>query len=191
MPTTNIGEGGRCGCLTLHTLFIYNMEKIELRAIEPEDLDTLYEIENNIDLWTVGYSNSPFSRYLLHDYVANSTCDIYADRQMRLMATNSDNEVVGIADLSDFEPRHNRAEMGIVIRDCFRNKGYARAMVCKMLDYARRVIHLHQVYVVISADNKIALELFRSLGFKGEKILEEWLFDGQKYSNAVFLHFFL
>ena len=48
--------------------------------MEPEDLDVIYNIENDLDLWTVGYANAPYSRYLLHDYVANATSDIYADR---------------------------------------------------------------------------------------------------------------
>ena len=126
------------------------MKTVTLRAIEPEDLDVLYEIENDLDLWTVGYSNSPYSRYLLHDYIANSQCDIYADRQLRLIVENEEGEVVGIADLNDFEPRHNRAEMGIVVRKGFRGEGYARAMVMHLLDYARSIIHLHQLLAVQS-----------------------------------------
>ena len=167
------------------------MKKVTLRAIEPEDLDVLYEIENDLDLWTVGYSNSPYSRYLLHDYIANSQCDIYADRQLRLLVENEEGEVVGIADLNDFEPRHHRAEMGIVVRKGFRGEGYARAMVMHLLDYARSIIHLHQIYVVIAEDNHQVLDMFRSIGFTGEKMLDDWLFDGQKYTNAVFLQFFL
>ena len=59
--------------------------KITLRAIEPEDLDLLYRIENDVRLWNVGTSNVPYSRYVLHDYVAHVTNDIYADRQVRMM----------------------------------------------------------------------------------------------------------
>ncbi len=70
-------------------------------------------------------------------------------------------------------------------------KGYARAMVEKLLEYARTVIHLHQVYVVISESNESALHLFREMGFYDKNVLEDWIFDGQKYRNAVFLHFFL
>ena len=73
------------------------MNEIRLRALEPEDLDVLYAIENDLDLWSVGYTTVPYSRYLLHDYIANSQCDIYADRQMRLMAETTDGgEVVWI-----------------------------------------------------------------------------------------------
>ena len=49
---------------------------LKLRAIEPEDLDLLYRIENDTALWNIGTSNVPYSRYLLHDYVANATNDI-------------------------------------------------------------------------------------------------------------------
>ena len=52
------------------------MKQIKLRAIEPEDLDLLYHIENDVELWNVGTSNVPYSRYLLHDYVANAKNDI-------------------------------------------------------------------------------------------------------------------
>lgn len=167
------------------------MKHVRLRAMEPEDLQDLYDIENELELCTVGYSNAPYSRYLLHDYIAHSSCDIYADRQLRLMAEDDEGNVVGIADLNDFEPRHNRAEMGIVVRKSRRGEGYAHAMVDKLLHYARTVIHLHQVYVVISEDNQPLIEMFKSMGFKGEKTLEEWLFDGEKYKNAIFLHLFL
>ena len=44
--------------------------KILLRAMEPEDLELLYQIENNPALWKVGVTNVPYSRYQLRDYLA-------------------------------------------------------------------------------------------------------------------------
>ena len=58
---------------------------VNLRAMEPEDLDLLYTIENNRELWNVGTTNVPYSRYALHNYIASSSSDIYVDRQVRLM----------------------------------------------------------------------------------------------------------
>ena len=49
--------------------FFLDQEKlpvVTLRAIEPEDLDVLYTIENDDKLWTVGSTNVPYSRYSLH-----------------------------------------------------------------------------------------------------------------------------
>ena len=62
-----------------------NSDKVTLRAMEPEDLDLLYRIENDRQLWDVGSTNVPYSRYVLHDYIANSSGDVYTDRQVRLI----------------------------------------------------------------------------------------------------------
>ena len=52
------------------------LPSVHLRAIEPEDLDLLYRIENDIKLWNIGATNVPYSRYTLHDYIANASGDI-------------------------------------------------------------------------------------------------------------------
>ena len=52
---------------------------VRLRAMEPEDLDFLYAMENDKEVWDVGCTNVPYSRYVLHDYIANASNDIYAD----------------------------------------------------------------------------------------------------------------
>ena len=89
---------------------------VNLRAIEPEDLDVLYQIENDEALWDVGITNVPYSRYTLHDYIAQSAGDIYTDRQVRLMIENEQRQTVGIVDIVNFQPQHLRAEV-------FRNHG--------------------------------------------------------------------
>ena len=50
------------------------MAVVRLRAMEPEDLDALYRIENDRDVWDVGENNVPYSRYILHDYIARYLC---------------------------------------------------------------------------------------------------------------------
>ena len=77
---------------------------VRLRALEPEDLDMLYAMENDHEVWNVGENNVPYSRYVLHDYIANATADIYADRQVRMMVENVDGECVGVVDLVNFSP---------------------------------------------------------------------------------------
>lgn len=61
------------------------------------------------------YGTTPYSRYVLHDFIANSTCDIYKDGQVRWAIENEEGEVVGMIDLTNFDPHHSRAETGIVI----------------------------------------------------------------------------
>jgi diamine N-acetyltransferase len=38
---------------------------VKLRAPEPEDVDLLYSWENNMEIWKVSNTLTPFSKYLL------------------------------------------------------------------------------------------------------------------------------
>lgn len=162
-------------------------EKIRLRAIEPEDLDALYMIENDVSLWNVGRTNVPYSRYTLHDYIAHASNDIYTDRQVRLIIENEQNEVVGIADIVSFDPQHLRAELGIVIKSAYRRQGVAMAALGEILHYAHRILHLHQVYVIIDEQNTAALQLFNRLTFMESARLTDWLYDGSQYHDALLM----
>mgnify|MGYP000916644587 CR=1 FL=1 len=103
-----------------------NLPKTRLRAIEPEDLEDLYLIENDQELWRVGITNVPYSRFALHEYLASVTGDIFTDKQLRLIIENMEGETIGLVDLCNFDPRHMRAEVGIVLQTRFHDKGYGR-----------------------------------------------------------------
>ena len=138
------------------------MKQITLRAIEPEDLDLLYRIENDVELWNVGNTNVPYSRYLLHDYVANCKNDIYTDRQVRMMVENQAGEVVGVA---------------------------GTAMLQALADYAQRILHLHQLYAYVDCENKASFCLFEKAGYKVCAKIGDWLFDGAKYRDSVLIQY--
>lgn len=164
---------------------------VTLRAMEPEDLDILYKIENDRALWDVGCTNVPYSRYALHNYIADCANDIYTDKQLRLMIENEGGEDVGIIDMMNFDPRHLRAEVGVVIMSRFRRKGYASSAVVQLLDYATNTLHLHQLYVFVDAENKASINLFSSVGFKKTATLSQWLYKGSGYHDAILMQYFL
>ena len=168
-----------------------NEPTMNLRALEPEDLDELYAIENDREIWNAGHTNVPYSRYALHDYIAHQQADIYADRQVRLIVENAEKQIVGLVDLVNFDPQHRRAELGIVVKQEFRRSGYGRAAVEKLLHYARHTLHLHQVYAIVDIHNAEARKLFLQAGFKEGTRLPDWLFDGQNYRDAMLMQTFL
>ena len=164
---------------------------VHLRAIEPEDLDDLYTIENDTSLWNVSATSVPYSRYTLYDYVANSKNDIYTDRQVRMMIENEGHDVVGIIDLINFDPKHMRAEIGIAIKIKYRKQGLAQAAIDKIKKYSLEVLHLHQIYAYVDKDNLQSLKLFKRCGFIHSTELKDWLFDGKIYHNALLMQLFL
>ncbi len=165
------------------------MKQIKLRAIEPEDLDLLYRIENDVELWNVGTSNVPYSRYLLHDYVANAKNDIYTDRQVRMMVENSYGKIVGVVDLVSFDPANCRAEVGLIILNSYRRQGYGTAVLAQISDYALRILHLHQLYAYIDIDNVSSLKLFQKAGFVVASEIKEWLYDGVNFRDSLLVQY--
>ena len=60
-------------------------QKMNLRALEPEDLEFLFEIENNESFWEVSHTQVPFSKYILKQYIENAHLDIFETKQLRLL----------------------------------------------------------------------------------------------------------
>ncbi len=163
---------------------------IKLRAVEPEDLDLLYRIENDRKLWNVGTSNVPYSRYALHDYIANASDDIYVDRQVRMMVENVSGDIIGIVDLVNFDPKNCRAEVGLIILDIYRRQGYGSSVLEQIADYALKILHLHQLFAFIDEQNEASLYLFKKMGYRESGSIKDWLYDGREYHNAVLMQLF-
>jgi len=162
-------------------------EKVFLRALEPEDLEVLFSIENEESLWEVSNTQTPFSKYLLQQYIENSHRDIYEVKQLRLAICNSiDTTVLGFIDLFDFEPKHNRAGVGIVIfSEENKNKGFASEALKLLCNYAFVHLNMHQLYANITQGNNASIKLFEHQGFKKIGIKEDWIRSNGKFKNEI------
>jgi diamine N-acetyltransferase len=159
---------------------------ITLRALEPDDLDFLYQLENDPSIWGVSDTLTPVSRQALREYLAHATEDFYVVRQLRLVVTTEiDGRAVGVVDLFNFEPLHLRAGVGITILASERRHGYARQALELLKSYARLTLRLHQLYATVGADNRPSLSLFRAAGFRRVGTRQEWLRTGLGWQDAV------
>ena len=101
-------------------------KKVRLRALEPEDLEFLYTLENDTEFWEISHTQTPFSKFVLKHYIENSHLDIYEAKQLRfIIEETTNNNSVGMIDLFDFNPQHKRAGIGIVINHKFQKEGFA------------------------------------------------------------------
>lgn len=155
-------------------------DSVYLRALEPEDLDFLFEVENNEDFWEVSATSVPFSRYILKQYLENSHKDIFEVKQLRLVICTGINETAGFIDIFDFDPKNRRAALGlIIVQKKNRNKGYgteALELVCK---YCFSHLGMHQVYANVGEDNTSSKLLFEKAGFELTATRKDWnLVDG-------------
>lgn len=151
-------------------------ENIYLRALEPEDLEFVYGIENDEAIWEISNTQTPYSRFLIRQYLENAHQDIYEVKQLRLVIclNNSDN-AVGLIDLFDFDPKNNRAGIGILIQNLEnRSKGIGKEALGLLISYAFQQLQLHQLYANIDSDNKLSLQLFSKFGFQEIGLKKQW-----------------
>lgn len=159
---------------------------ITLRALEPDDLEFLYELENNPAIWEISGTTTPYSRHMLQRYLENAHRDIYEVKQLRLSISDSSNEAKGFIDLFDFDPRHRRAGLGIVIlEEKDRNKGIGAEAISLMCEYAFSILELHQIYAHVLEDNTASIRLFQKLGFENTGTRREWILSGGTFKNEI------
>jgi len=159
---------------------------MHLRALEPDDLEFLYALENDPDIWGVSDTLAPVSRHALREYLEYASADFYVVRQLRLVITTEiGSPAVGVVDLFDYDPLHQRAGVGITILARERRHGYARQALELLRSHARTVLRLRQIYATVSADNAASLKLFRTAGFRRVGVRHGWLRTAQGWQDAV------
>ncbi|MDR1557224.1 MAG: GNAT family N-acetyltransferase [Tannerellaceae bacterium] len=163
-------------------------DNLRLRLLEPEDLDLLYAWENDSSLWTSGSTVSPYSRYTLKEYLAESHLNIYEVRQLRLMIELlAPGTAAGLADLYDFDPHNRKAAVGILLDPRHQGKGIATQALNLLADYAFSFLKLHQLYAYIPVGNKPSEALFRRCGFSISGTLSDWISIDKGFSDVLFV----
>jgi diamine N-acetyltransferase len=158
--------------MTKHRL---ELGKIRFRALEPDDIDLLYDWENNTEIWEVSNTYEPFSKYILAKYIKESQRDIYESKQVRMVIETLEGQPVGAIDLFDFDPFHFRAGVGILIHDeKDRKLGYATDAIQLLCKYASSHLRLHQLFANIAEDNQASIQLFKNNGFELCGTKKDW-----------------
>ena len=149
---------------------------VYLRALEPEDLEFIYAIENDESIWTISNTNTPFSKFLIKQYLENAHQDIYEAKQLRLVICKTEsNETIGLIDLFDFDPTNNRAGIGIIIQEKNnRINGYGSEALQLLINYSFTHLQLNQLFANIGTENEISIALFTKFGFQLIGIKKQW-----------------
>ena len=161
---------------------------VTLRALEPDDLEFLFQLENDPDLWAASdVLPAPVSRHALRDYLRHAAASLAEVGQMRLVISLEDSQAVGTLDLFDYSALHQRAGVGITVLRRARRQGYAQAALAQLLPYARQALRLHQLYCTVAADNRASISLFKKAGFRRVGVRQDWLRENilTGWKNAV------
>lgn len=164
-------------------------DMLRLRALEPEDIDALYDWENLSDYWREGCTLAPYSRLNMHRYIEGYVADPFHTGELRLMAElTAEHLPVGLLDLYDVEVRHRRAFVGIIVSPVHQRKGYGTRSLRLMSQYCAAHLGLIQLLAVVPADNEASLALFRGAGYKPLVRLPSYLATPGGFADALLLH---
>ncbi len=158
-----------------------------LRAIEPDDLDFLYDAENESDLWHVGELKQPLSLHTIQAYLDNAHQPIDEAKQARFVICTQNHIRVGMVDLFDYDAKNQRAGIGIVILKECREKGFAKEAILCTLDYAKKHLLLHQLHCQIQESNTKSVALFSKCGFTIMGTFIDWQRTKSGFENVLFM----
>jgi diamine N-acetyltransferase len=146
-------------------------------------------MENDQSIWEVSNTQTPYSRFLVKQYLENAQQDIYEAKQLRLaICQDKDFPALGLIDLFDFDPKNNRAGVGIVIQGNENRKQNIGSEALELLiQYSFYNLNLHQLYANISTENVASIALFTKFGFQKIGTKKDWiLFNGVYKDEAIF-----
>ena len=165
-------------------------EKINLRPIEKIDLDFLNRWKNKEDVYMyLGGGFQPVSK----DQQANlmeSMIDLTGNNRRFMIV--QEGKPVGMVGLYNIHWVHRTCEIGIFIgEDQARGKG-AATEACRLIEnYARNYLNLRKITLKAVTDNKKAVSMWHSLGYKNVGELREERFINGKYCNLLIMEKFL
>lgn len=165
---------------------------IKLRAPEPQDLDTLYMIENDVSQWSDGITFAPVSRKQLWDYIHTYDGNIYSAGQLRLVVElNEENKIAGVVDLYDYDRVNLRAYVGIsVVPEC-RNHGLGTMILSLVKDYCATQLGMFMLACIVRADNQPSINIFQKNGFEVTGHFPQWIKKGHQRVDALHLQLVL
>lgn len=164
------------------------MKKIIFRAVEPEDIDLLFSVENDISAWFSSETTAPLSRHLLLQYALSYRAAPFDDGQLRMIALDAATSLpIGIADFYDLSAIHRHSLIGIYILPYYRNNGWATVLINAMAEYASNNLSLKELAARIASSNEPALKAFLNSGFIKAGELKQWYLSGEKMMDITIL----
>lgn len=161
-------------------------DTILLRAPEPADVDGMYLMENDPEIWTDGVTFAPLSRKQLWDYVESYDGNIFATGQLRMVIRMAvDNTMAGMVDLYDYDRVNRRAYVGITVAKTMRGQGIATRALTILCDYCRAQLGMHQLAAIVRVDNEASRKAFSKCGFKECGVMKSWVRKGQDWTDAL------
>jgi RimJ/RimL family protein N-acetyltransferase len=160
---------------------LLDSKNIILRGLEYNDLVLLHKWMNKFELLINLLRIEPSINYFTEKWYT----DINSDKRKKIFAIEEKitNCFIGCIGANDIDYIDRKANLYIYIGDeTFRGKGYSKEAVHTFLMYMFGYYNFNKIYLEVKADNLIAINLYKKIGFK-----QEGLFKKEKYMDFRYI----
>ncbi|MBV9790091.1 MAG: GNAT family N-acetyltransferase [Chloroflexi bacterium] len=160
-------------------------EKVKLRAVEREDLKTLYQLEQDLDLVLMADGNwQPIPLATMEKGFDKDVEN--EDRSWFII--EADGKVIGSVGLHHRDRRLHMSAFGIAIYDReYLGKGYGRDAIATLFKWAFDIQNYRRIWLETWSTNERAIRCYQSLGFVEEgRLRQHGYYDG-KYFDVVLM----
>jgi ribosomal-protein-alanine N-acetyltransferase len=160
--------------------------KVYLRAFEPDDYKKINAWRRNEELYRLTTGN----RYFVSSERDRRWVLEKIDDQATLyfaICVSEDHTMIGYASLAEIDYKNSHAEWsGIVIgEEQYRGRGYATEATYLLLEYAFDELGMNRVAGTWLVENTVSVFLGKSMGFRTEGILREYVYKNGKRHDVL------
>ncbi len=113
------------------------------------------------------------------------------DKTKQFFTICEDDTPIGIIGLSNISKTNKNADLFIAIgEDNYRGKWYGKKAMNWLLNFAFKKLKLNKVNLGVFEENKPAINLYKSLGFKIEGTMKEEVYFDKKFHNFLSMAIF-
>lgn len=138
-------------------------DRVVLRGVEFEDIETILQWENDPELEPYSDPHEPYTESQIVDFIVGQKINFEAQGQLRLMIC-VDNRVVGAIDIFNFDEEN--ADVGVLIyNESDRRRGYATDALKTVIKNVIWTLCITTLWAIIDQRNIASTALFLGCGF--------------------------
>ncbi|CAM3794766.1 GNAT family N-acetyltransferase [Mesobacillus zeae] len=162
---------------------IFENEMIRLRDAVLNDAEELLHT-NNDDEVMMYYGKNPYNQDIqgARDEILWFRSLLAENKGVRwVIADKASNQYIGDIGVFNFEPDHNRAELGFKLQKKYWNKGIMRVCIQQVLEFAFEEKSYNRIEALVDPRNIGCQKTLKKNGFQLEGALREYEFERGQY----------
>lgn len=166
-------------------------KKTLLRSIARDDLERLWQFNNDIEVELAGGGDPPIPQSLPRLYAEYEAEASKGGRDGAKFAIEVEGKCIGQCALFNFNETNHTCELGITIGDkAYWGRGYGRDALQCLLDYAFRLRNMRRVYLSVNGNNPRAIRAYQACGFVEEGRLRAHVWNAGQFVDLVLMGVF-